>query len=123
MVLLILPDILFVRIVAEMELSKRERRRDSLCAISFFMEKIMDLRELSTNDIEFLIEQYIHNEVHRKILKRRLLDHIKFDDLAEEFNYSVRQVKRIVYKNQDILYSRIRSADLSVGFSFTLSEV
>ena len=83
----------------------------------------MDLRELSNNDIEFLIDQYIHNEVHRKILKRRLLDHIKFDDLAEEFNYSVRHIKRIVYKNQDILYSRIESTDLSVGFSFTFSEV
>ena len=83
----------------------------------------MDLRELSTDDIEYLIEQYIHNQVHRKILKRRLLDHIKFDDLAEEFNYSVRHVKRIVYKNQDILYSRIESTEKSVGFSFTLSEV
>ena len=83
----------------------------------------MDLRDVSTNDIEYLIEQYIHNEVHRKILKRRLLDHIKFEALAEEFNYSVRHIKRIVYKNQDILYSKIESTDLSVGFSFTPSEV
>lgn len=83
----------------------------------------MDLNELSKHDIEFLIEQYIHNEVHRRILKRRLLDHVKYEALAEEFNYSVRQIKRIVYKNQDILYSKIESADLSVGFSFTLSEV
>lgn len=69
----------------------------------------MDLNELSSNDIEYFIEQYIHNEIHRAILKRRLLDHVKFEALAEEFHYSVRHVKRIVYKNQDILYSRIKS--------------
>lgn len=83
----------------------------------------MDLNELSTNEIEFLIEQYIHNQVHREILKRRLLDHIKFEALAEEFNYSPRHIKRIVYKSQDILYSKIESVDLSAGFSFVPSEV
>lgn len=83
----------------------------------------MDLKDLSTNDIEFLIEQYIHNETHRKILKRRLLDHVKFEALAEEFNYSPRHIKRIVYKSQDILYSKIETADFSAVFSFTPREV
>ena len=83
----------------------------------------MDLKDLYTNDIEFLIDQCIHNEVHRNILKRRLLDHVKYEALAEEFNYSVRHIKRIVYKNQDILYARIESTDFSVGFFFTPSEV
>ena len=79
----------------------------------------MDLNELSSNDIEYFIEQYIHNEVHRNILRRRLLDHVKFEALAEEFHYSVRHIKRIVYKNQDILYSRIESTEKSVD-SFVL---
>ncbi len=83
----------------------------------------MDLNELSTKDIEFLIDQYIHNQVHREILKRRLLDHVKFEALGEEFHYSTRHIKRIVYKSQDILYSKIESADLSVDFSFVPSEV
>lgn len=82
----------------------------------------MDLNELSANDIEYLIEQYIHNQVHREILKRRLLDHVIFDDLAEEFNYSVRHVKRIVYKNQDILYQKIESTEKSVGSFVLLTE-
>lgn len=96
--------------------------KDSYYGCPFFMEKNMDLNELSKQDIEFLIEQYIHDEVHRNILKRRLLDHVKFEALAIEFHYSVRQIKRIVYKNQDILYARIESTKL-VGFSFTPSEV
>lgn len=79
----------------------------------------MDLNELSAKDINYLIDEFIHDEVHRKILKRRLLDHVKFDALAEEFNYSVRQTKRIVYKSQDILYSRIESTRFPVG-SFIL---
>ena len=82
----------------------------------------MDLNELSTNDIEYFIEQYIHNEVHRAILRRRLLDHVKYEALAEEFNYSVRQVKRIVYKNQDILYQKIESTEKSVGSFVLLTE-
>jgi AraC-like DNA-binding protein len=96
---------------------------DSYYGCPFFMEKTMDLKDLYTDDIEFLIDQCIHNEVHRKILKRRLLDHVKYENLAEEFNYSPRHIKRIVYKSQDILYSHIESADLSVGFSFAPREV
>lgn len=34
---------------------------------------------------------------NRAILKRRLIDGVCFEPLAEEFNVSVRQCKRIVY--------------------------
>lgn len=79
----------------------------------------MDLNSLSSQEMEYLIDSYIHNQVHRSILKRRMLDHVKFEDLAEEFNYSVRHTKRIVYKSQDILYARLESIEKSVG-SFIL---
>jgi AraC-like DNA-binding protein len=79
----------------------------------------MDLNTLSSQEMEFLIDSYIHNEIHRKILKRRMLDHVKFEDLSEEFHYSVRHTKRIVYKAQDTLYARIESIEKSVG-SFIL---
>ena len=79
----------------------------------------MDLKSLSSKDMEFLIDSYIHNEIHRKILKRRMLDHVKYEKLAEEFHYSVRHTKRIVYKAQDILYARIESTEIPVG-SFIL---
>ena len=78
----------------------------------------MELNDLTSKDMEYLIDSYIHDEVHRNILKRRLLDHVKYESLAEEFHYSVRQVKRIVYKEQDILYSKIGSAEQSADFSF-----
>lgn len=63
--------------------------------------------DLSRTQIEGLIDEWIFSERDRKILKRRLLDNIIFDDLAEEFDLSVRQIKNIVYKAEDRLYNHI----------------
>jgi DNA-directed RNA polymerase specialized sigma24 family protein len=49
-----------------------------------------------------LIDEWIFSERDRAILKRRLLDGVHYEPLAEEFDLSVRQVKNIVYKAQDI---------------------
>jgi len=61
------------------------------------------LPNLSKSEIENLIDEYIHNERDRKILKRRLIDGICFEPLAEEFDLSVRRIKTIVYKSEEIL--------------------
>ena len=61
------------------------------------------LPNLSRSEIENLIGEYIHNERDRKILKRRLIDGICFEPLAEEFDLSVRRIKTIVYKSEEIL--------------------
>ena len=58
--------------------------------------------------ISSLIDEHIHSERNRKILKRRLIDGIYFESLAEEFGLSVRQVKNIVYKSEDILFKHIK---------------
>lgn len=57
----------------------------------------------TNSQISFLIDEYIHSERDRKILKRRLIDGICYEPLAEEFDLSVIQVKRIVYKAQEKL--------------------
>ena len=57
--------------------------------------------------IEGLIDEWIFSERDRKLLKRRLLDGITYENLAEEFDLSVRQVKTIVYKCEDKLYKKI----------------
>lgn len=56
---------------------------------------------------EELIDRWIFNQRDRAITKRRLLDGICFEPLAEEFNLSVRQVQKIVYKAQNKLISKI----------------
>lgn len=67
----------------------------------------MKLDDYSHDEINHIIEEYIHDELHRNILKRRLLDNVKYDDLSVEFHYSVRQIKRIVYKSQDKLFRHL----------------
>jgi hypothetical protein len=58
---------------------------------------------LSRSELQYIIDQWIFNERDRAILKRRLLDGILFEDLAEEFCLSTVQVKTIVYKTMDRL--------------------
>lgn len=59
---------------------------------------------MTRSEIEHLIDERILHERNRKIVKRRLLDGIRFEPLAEEFDLSVRQVKSIVYKAEDRLF-------------------
>ena len=47
---------------------------------------------------ERLIDEWIFNERDRKILKRKLLDGITHERVAEEFDMSVRRIKVIVKK-------------------------
>lgn len=68
----------------------------------------MRFDDMSRTDIEYLIEELIHKERDRQILKRRLLDGICYEPLAEEFDLSVRQVKNIVYKAEDKLFRKAK---------------
>ena len=60
--------------------------------------------EYKNSEIEHIIDEYIHNERDRAILKRRFIDGICFEPLAEEFDLSVRQTKNIVYKQGDKIF-------------------
>lgn len=51
-----------------------------------------------------LIDEWIHSERDRAIMKRRLVDGVVYERLADEFDLSVKQIKRIVYKCQDKLF-------------------
>lgn len=63
--------------------------------------------EYTNSQIDRLINEYIHSERNRKILKRRLIDGICYEPLAEEFNLSVKQVRNIIDKSEDILFRHI----------------
>ena len=63
--------------------------------------------DLSRSEWENLIDEYIFRERDRAILKRRLLDGICFEPLAEEFDLSVQQTKTIVYKATEKLSKHI----------------
>ena len=65
------------------------------------------LGDLSNSQLAALIDEWIKNERNRAILKRRLIDGVCFEPLAEEFNLSVRQTKNIVYRSMDRLFKHI----------------
>ena len=66
-----------------------------------------EIDQYSDSRIRFLINEYIHSERDRAIMKRKLLDKITFEKLAEEFDLSVRRTKDIVYNGQWKIYKHI----------------
>lgn len=63
--------------------------------------------DLSRSQTERLIDEWIPHERNRAILRRRLLDGITYERLAEEFDMSVRQIKRIVYKCEETIFHHV----------------
>ncbi len=59
--------------------------------------------EYTNSQVASAIDEHIHNERDRRILKRRLIDGICYEPLAEEFDLSVSQIKRIVYKGENVV--------------------
>lgn len=62
----------------------------------------------TTSEIMALIREYVHNERNRDILKRRLIDGRTYEQLAEEFDLSPRQVKNIVYKAEKVVFTKMK---------------
>lgn len=63
--------------------------------------------EYTNSQIKALICEHIHSQRDRKILYRRLVDGITYERLAEEFEISTAQAKRIVYKAEEILFRHL----------------
>ena len=69
------------------------------------------MRGYSRSEIEAAIDEWVvgrNAERNREILYRRLVDGITYEALAEEFDMSVRQIKRIIYAAQEIIFKHIR---------------
>lgn len=67
----------------------------------------MNLEEISNTELSALIDEWVKGERNRAILKRRFIDCICYEPLAEEFNLSSKQIKNIIYKQQTILFKHI----------------
>lgn len=63
--------------------------------------------DLSRSEWEHLIDEWIFNERDRRLIKRRLLDGICYEQLAEEFYLSVVQTKAIASKCKKILLKHV----------------
>lgn len=68
----------------------------ALVITTIALQKVKD-KQASIPEIKRKIDNRVKNEVNRKIAKRKLCDGLTFEDLAEEFGYSVPTVKRRFY--------------------------
>ena len=66
-----------------------------------------DFENISNSELEKLINEWIHSERDRKILKRRLIDGICYEPLADEMNMSVRHIKSIVSRAEAKLFKHL----------------
>lgn len=67
----------------------------------------MKLPEYTNSAVITAINEHIHSERDRAILKRRLVDGITFERLAEEFDRTPRQMQRIIDKLESLLFKYI----------------
>jgi hypothetical protein len=67
-----------------------------------------DTQGMTRSAIVNLVNETIFSERDRAVILRRLIDGISMEQLAEEFQLSVPQTKRIVYKSEDALARHTR---------------
>ena len=53
--------------------------------------------DIPISEIEHLIDEWIYSERDREILKRRLIDGITYEKIAEEFDLSTKRTSDIIY--------------------------
>ena len=66
-------------------------------------KKRFDRRGYTSSQLEVMIREAVLSERDRPIIRRRIVDNVGMEALAEEFALSVPQIKRIVYKGEDRL--------------------
>ena len=64
--------------------------------------------EYTNSQVNDLIDEHIHSERDRKIMRRRMIDGIRLEPLAEEFELSAVQVGRIVRREQTRILKMIQ---------------
>lgn len=61
--------------------------------------------DIPNSELERLIDEWVKSDRNRRILKRRLIDGIHYEKIAEEFELSDRQIKTIVKKEKENILS------------------
>lgn len=67
---------------------------------------------ITRDELEKVIDDTIilhtHAERNRKILKRRLIDGLTHEQLAEEFDLSIQAIQKILYKYEAMVFSHFK---------------
>lgn len=65
------------------------------------------MKEYTNSQIENIIDEHIHSQIHRDILKSRFIDGLTYEQISEKYDLSVSQTKNIIYKKQDAIFSHL----------------
>lgn len=65
------------------------------------------MKKYTNPQMDMVIDDYIHSERDRNILKRKLLDGITYEQLAEDFKLDDSTVKRIVGRHKKTILEHL----------------
>lgn len=65
------------------------------------------MKDYTNSQIENIIDEYIHSDRDRGILKSRFIDGLTYEKIAEKYDLSVRQTKRLIYNKQDLVFEHL----------------
>lgn len=88
--------------VEELEESKSRSERNRKNGVNL-LRKRTESYNLSRDELQRVIDQWIFNERNRLILSDRLFNGTTYERLSEKYGLSTQQVKTIVYKAMDRL--------------------
>lgn len=72
------------------------------------MKRRYDFTDIPNDRLREEIARWIKNERNRAILERHLIDGRTYDQLAEEFYVSRRQIARIIMHAENQLFTKIK---------------
>lgn len=64
--------------------------------------------EYTNSQIDRLINEYIHNQRDRTILKSRYIDGLTYEALSEKYDLSVKQIRNIILKSEMVLFKHLK---------------
>lgn len=66
-----------------------------------------DFDDIPNSVINHIIDEYVHSERDRHIMKRYLCDEISMFEIADELDISFKTVQRAVTKNETTIFRHI----------------
>ena len=65
------------------------------------------MKEYTNSQISQVIDEYIHSQRDRSILKSRYIDGLTQEALSEMYDLSVKQIRNIIYKSEIIIFRHL----------------
>lgn len=64
--------------------------------------------EYTNTQISNIIDEYIHSERDRRVLKSRYIDGLTYERLSEKYDLSVKQIRNIILKSEATLFRHLK---------------